>query len=288
MIVYVITNTLNGKQYVGQTIQTLAQRFRAHCWQSSGAGGKNMPIALAMHKYGAEHFRIEVLCACASQTDLDAMEIHYALALNTFVPNGYNLRAGNGRGSVAPDVIEKIRTSNRGKKASEETRRKLSELHRGKKLSEATRAKLSQYWRGKPLPSAARANSLSITVKTYELLDPSGQPVTVTNMAAFCREHGLERSQMSEVTRGHKRSYKGWRSVQPMEPLPRRVTPRKASTYKTYTFLDPDGQLTMVTNLSQFCDGHGLLYIAMIEVASGGREQYRGWRRGTGASSESD
>lgn len=148
------------------------------------------------------------------------------------MPNGYNLRAGNGRGSVAPEVVEKLRTSNRGKKASEETRRKLSELHRGKKLSDATRAKLSRYWKGKPLPSAARAKSLAASVKTYELLDPSGHPVIVTNMAAFCREHGLERSQMSEVTRGHKRSYKGWRSAQPIDPLPRRTTPRKAFAYK--------------------------------------------------------
>lgn len=287
MIIYVITNTLNGKQYVGQTIQTLAQRFRAHCWLSSGAGGKRMPIALAMHKYGAEHFRIEVLCTCSSQADLDAMELHYATALNTFVPNGYNLRAGNGRGSVAPEVVEKLRTSNRGKKASEKTRRKLSELHRGKKLSEATRAKLSRYWKGKPLPSTARAKSLAASVKTYELLDPGGRPVTVTNMAAFCREHGLERSQMSEVTRGHKRSHKGWRSAQLIDPLPRRTTPRKASAYKAYTFLDPGGLNTTITNLSRFCDEHDLVYTAMIEVASGGREQYRGWRRGTSASNES-
>lgn len=287
MIVYVITNTLNGKQYVGQTIQTLNRRFRAHRWQSSGVGGKNMPIALAMHKYGTEHFKIEVLFTCSSQTDLDTMELHYATTLNTFVPNGYNLRAGNGRGSVAPETIEKIRISNRGKKASEETRRKLSESRRGKKWSEATRAKLSLYWKGKPLSPAARANSLAATVKTHELLDPDGQPVTVTNMAAFCREHGLERSQMSEVTRGHKRSYKGWRLEQPTEPLPRRTTPRKASAYKAYTFLDPGGQTTTITNLSRFCIEHGLVYTAMIEVASGGREQYRGWRRGTSASNES-
>lgn len=142
-----------------------------------------MLIALAMHKYGAEHFRIEVLCTCSSQADLDTMELHYVTTLNTFVPNGYNVRAGNGRGSVAPEVIEKMRTSNRGKKASEETRRKLSESHRGKEWSEATRAKLSLYWKGRPSPPAARANSLAATVKTHELLD-------TRRTAGHCYKHG--------------------------------------------------------------------------------------------------
>lgn len=35
MFIYLITNNVNGKQYVGQTTKTIEERWKRHCWQST-------------------------------------------------------------------------------------------------------------------------------------------------------------------------------------------------------------------------------------------------------------
>ena len=58
MFVYIITNRINGKQYVGQTHKSIEQRFKKHCEENTH---KNMPIVKAIHKYGKENFDIHLL-----------------------------------------------------------------------------------------------------------------------------------------------------------------------------------------------------------------------------------
>ena len=53
-IVYLIWNMVNGKKYVGQTIQPLEKRFNAHKYADSLLGR-------AIRKYGAENFRYGVI-----------------------------------------------------------------------------------------------------------------------------------------------------------------------------------------------------------------------------------
>ena len=56
--IYIITNLITNKQYVGQTINTIQERFRAHI---SDAKNKtdNMYIHKSMNKYGIENFKVE-------------------------------------------------------------------------------------------------------------------------------------------------------------------------------------------------------------------------------------
>ncbi len=182
--VYVITNHINNKKYVGQTTKGIEKRFRRHCWVSEH--NKNMPIGLAIAKYGKDNFRIEELCTCESQQELDKMEVYYAKLLNTFSPNGYNLKAGAGNGSMSTETKLKIGVANTGKKVSDETRRRLSESHKGMKLSQATKDKLSAINRG-------------------------GDLITVTNMRQFCIANGLQPSKMCLVGQGKRNHHKGWR-----------------------------------------------------------------------------
>lgn len=59
MVVYKLTNLVNGKIYVGQTRGSLPKRFRKHCERANkGAKGKLYP---AMRKYGIINFKPEVL-----------------------------------------------------------------------------------------------------------------------------------------------------------------------------------------------------------------------------------
>jgi group I intron endonuclease len=213
MLVYLIRNKLNGKCYVGQTIQPLAKRWRGHCWASSSYG-KKMPIANAIQKYGRENFEVEVLEECSTRIDLDCREVHWVLKLGTFYPNGYNLRAGGSSGGIASqDLRDRMRKSMTGKKASEETRRKLSESHMGHVASEETRRKMSAFMKGKQLPALARRNALESTQGTYLLVSIEGELIEVVNMRQFCREHDLSPPGMSLVITGHKLHHKGWQGV---------------------------------------------------------------------------
>ena len=104
MIVYLITNKVNGKKYVGQTTRTLEQRVKGHCWTSSAEGGKNMPIAIAIQKYGWENFTAKILCTCMTQEELNEKEVYFTNELDAFSPNGYNLRAGGAYGKMTEEL----------------------------------------------------------------------------------------------------------------------------------------------------------------------------------------
>lgn len=103
MIIYCITNLINGKQYVGKTTTTLEQRFKEHC-RGSKKKYKNRPLYDAMNKYGIENFKIEQLEEIDGndQDLLSQREIFWIKELQTFGKNGYNATKG-GDGSTIYD-----------------------------------------------------------------------------------------------------------------------------------------------------------------------------------------
>ena len=87
-VVYVITCKLDGKQYVGQTIKTVEERFKEH------ARYKKSLIGKTIRKYGKENFRYDVIKSCESKMELDKWEMFFIVALNSKKTNGYNLTDG--------------------------------------------------------------------------------------------------------------------------------------------------------------------------------------------------
>jgi group I intron endonuclease len=57
MIIYKITNKVNGKIYVGQTTRSLEERWYGHCSTANQHG----ILGKALIKYGKENFRQEIL-----------------------------------------------------------------------------------------------------------------------------------------------------------------------------------------------------------------------------------
>ena len=208
MIIYKITNNINEKLYIGQTTVSVCKRWQRHCWASEYK--KNMPISLAIAKYGKENFAIEILDTCNNQVELDEQEIYYAKLYNTFCPNGYNLRAGSGPGSMSEETKRKISLANKGKKRSEETRRKLSESHKGYKHKESTKQKLSDLNRGKIPPKQVREASIRSSQKSYLITHPDGSTENIVNMRKFCRIHNLSPSKMCLVAQGKRSQHKGF------------------------------------------------------------------------------
>ena len=92
MTIYKITNTQNGKVYIGQTVQTLNQRIAKH--KQRMRSGANMPLYCAFRKYGIESFTFEIIDTANSADELNEKEIYWISHFNSMHPNGYNLTAG--------------------------------------------------------------------------------------------------------------------------------------------------------------------------------------------------
>lgn len=210
MTVYLITNRVNGKMYVGQTIHSLPQRWGRHCWRST-TSTSSMPISHAIKKYGRDNFSIESLRQCSSQIELDFYELYYAHKLSTFSPLGYNLKAGSGPGIMAESVKVKIGQSNRGKKASRLSRLLLSISHKGLKQSEQAKTKLRELYRGKPVSLLGPAKASEVLSKNWLVTNPNGESMQVHNLTAFCKSTGLWPSGMSRVANGYVPQHKGWK-----------------------------------------------------------------------------
>ena len=95
--IYVITNKINNKQYVGKTTDTIEHRWKRHLIDSRKRTCEKRPLYNAINKYGFENFTINVLEEC-SIDDLSDKEQYWINKLNTY-RNGYNATLG-GDGTI--------------------------------------------------------------------------------------------------------------------------------------------------------------------------------------------
>lgn len=105
--IYKITNTLNGKIYIGQTIQNIKERFYQHCALKCSKDVLKMAIHKAILKYGKQNFSIEVIEEVESE-NLNEREIYWIKYFNSY-KNGYNKTLG-GQGGNKPfkDINEEV------------------------------------------------------------------------------------------------------------------------------------------------------------------------------------
>ena len=86
--IYLITNKLNNKCYVGQSVD-IARRWRQH---REAASRGETPLYKAIQKYGIENFEFSILEECLKE-ELDCKEIQYIERYNSYF-EGYNQTKG--------------------------------------------------------------------------------------------------------------------------------------------------------------------------------------------------
>lgn len=111
-IVYTLTCSATGKQYVGQTVGRASKRRWTHF--SDARNGRRHPLSSAIRKYGESAFAFQVLVAGSNKAELDDLEDFYISTLRTLHPGGYNLRRGGagGKFSEAAKAAQIIRMNN--------------------------------------------------------------------------------------------------------------------------------------------------------------------------------
>jgi group I intron endonuclease len=152
MYIYLITNLVNGKYYVGQTIKkNIHARWNAHLREMRS--GSNFRLHNAIRKYGTENFTIEMLTTATSWEQLNQLERIWIISLHSYDrATGYNMTMGG-------DGVK-------GYKHSAEARKKLSESHlgrpgwnKGKKMSPEFCAMMSQARKGRKSPMEGKKHS---------------------------------------------------------------------------------------------------------------------------------
>lgn len=149
MIIYVITNTLNGKKYVGKTTKNLEHRWKEHL--TTARSRRSYPLYRAMRKYGTIHFTCEVLATGLDEEEINALEVEWIAKLKTFERGlGYNLtKGGDGMSGFSHSGATRekisIRARNRNP-VSDETKKRMGDARRGKTHTEEARLKISARW----------------------------------------------------------------------------------------------------------------------------------------------
>jgi hypothetical protein len=118
--IYIITNTLNQKKYVGQTVSHRKNhhryrpfgymgRFRDHVSEALCNTKKKQCRYLnnAIRKHGTDAFTVELITTC-TLAELDTMETWHISDSGTLFPQGYNLTKGGKTGSClsSPKILE--------------------------------------------------------------------------------------------------------------------------------------------------------------------------------------
>ena len=111
-LIYVITHTASGRQYVGQTKETtVGKRWELHVQEALKNTKKTTrPLVKAIQDYGRDAFTFTHLDDATSQAELNTKEVIWIDYLDTRLPKGFNAtRGGQGLESGQSVVVDGIR-----------------------------------------------------------------------------------------------------------------------------------------------------------------------------------
>lgn len=152
--VYVVTNAVTSRQYVGMTMQPLRKRWTAHL--RAARDGVKTALYRAIRKHGVEQFEIQPFASAFTREGLGELESLVIKQLGSKAPRGYNLTDG-GEGVIGLPPESRARCGRRGYKHTPEARRRISEASKGHGVGEAQRAAIGAAHKGKSLTPEHRA-----------------------------------------------------------------------------------------------------------------------------------
>ena len=200
--IYKITNLVNGKVYVGQSID-IEKRWMEHKYSHT----RLSLIGRALHKYGIDSFSFEVVCEC-DKSELNDKEQEYIAKYDCMHPNGYNLKSGGGQCVVYSEESKRKMSESQklhtGWHHTEETKKKIGDAHRGRKRPVESVEKMRKALTGRHL-SPEHVEKLRIAGTGRKQTPES---IEKTRRALLGRKHGPlseeTKKKLSEALRGTK------------------------------------------------------------------------------------
>lgn len=234
--VYIHTNKVNGKRYIGITRQSVEERW------CGGKGYKHCTYFYrAIQKYGWDGFDHDVFASNLTEDEATHMEKLLIKELQTQDPEfGYNIADGGSTTRISEEGRKRLseqkmgdknpcygkiytaeerakisertrgeRNPNYGRKHTEEERRKISEAITGRHLSEEHKRKLSEFFKGKPRPdgrpeNAGKPKKMVMCIDTGEVFKSIADAARAKNMYN-------SKTNISQVCKGKANSAGGYR-----------------------------------------------------------------------------
>lgn len=144
MIIYKVTNKINGKIYIGQTKQSLRKRWNDHCCRQEKNRSHYFYRAVQLH--GKENFIVEQIDSAGTLEALNVLEEFYIKKFNSLAPNGYNLLPGGENRACHDETREKISQTLKGRPIPNRWGKGNSTP-----CTEETKAKISAKLKGRPI-----------------------------------------------------------------------------------------------------------------------------------------
>ncbi|HEU5369275.1 MAG TPA: GIY-YIG nuclease family protein [Ktedonobacterales bacterium] len=268
--IYQIRCIPTGKIYIGSAVN-LSARWGQHQWSLRKGKHKNIYLQNAWDRYGEANFEFSVLEYVDRANLLIAEQQWIDKSGCTDRNIGFNLyKIAGSPGDAHVQIWEGFIDP----EGTEITISNLFDFCREHDLDWSSMYRLAK---GKSKLKSHKGWTHRNSVRQREYIKtcdgfiaPDGCPAgPITNLAAFCREHGLEKTHMVAVMRGRIYSHRGWTYANGRQNL---------RLPKTYTgFINPDGQRIILTNLQAFCKENKLHPVHMHELKNGKRKAYKGW-----------
>lgn len=139
-LIYLVTNKVTGKVYIGQTISTIAARWKGHC-----GAWKGSRLRLSIETHGRAAFSIEKIDEALDKNELDDLERFYIAAYGaTNKEVGYNFQLGGAGKPISKDASERAAAKLRGRKVPRDSVEKMAATKRGRDRTEAEQAVLDR------------------------------------------------------------------------------------------------------------------------------------------------
>lgn len=166
--VYIIVNKINGKIYVGQTLN---KRGFIGRWYSHKKCNDNYPLYNSMKKYGTEAFDFQPVLISDDLDEINKIEKQLIKALNTTDRRyGYNIQLGGSKGKFSKESKLKMRKAKIGKYLGKEN---------------------PNY--GKGQTEFNKNRTMESNAKYHLIVSPDGVINKVYNLNQWCKDNNLDR-----------------------------------------------------------------------------------------------
>lgn len=276
VIIYKITNTVDGKAYVGQTTKTFEERYNddGKWW----VGTQNCYLKSSAAKHGHENFTVEILEKDVKTIEeLNDLETFYIKKYNTLIPNGYNFCYGP-HNHIRTDAYGDRCAAGRRDEKTYKFKSPSGEIFEVINLSRFCREhKLTNglMW----LVDCGKARQHKgwtkpeVELKIMSFVSPEGEVFHVNEwgLTKFCKKHGIHRGTMGYVWSGKWKHHRGWTKLG--NPKPEYVKDKK--------IMSPTGEIHIIKygDFIGFCRENDLDDGEMYSVLNGKIINHKGWTK---------